>query len=299
MSRLNSFRELEHLRQLLREQRQNITTTVMMCGGPGCQPSGSQAVIDAVRDELSRQGLEPGVRLRVTGCHGFCEQGPVIVIEPGNVFYCHVSPEDAFEIVSQTVAKGEIIERLLYTDPVSGERVRTEQEVPFYRAQDQQLLSQNRLVDPCSIEDYIEAGGYSALTKVLNSMAPEEIIKEIKSSGLRGRGGGGFPTGRKWNECREAPGDEKYVICNADEGDPGAYMDRCVLEGNPHLILEGMMIGARAVGASRGYIYVRNEYPLAVDHSRIAVEQARELGLLGNNILGSSFSSRRFIVWCV
>ncbi len=290
MPRLNSYRELEHLREQLREQRQGITTTVMVCGGTGCQASNSQTVIDALRDELSRQGLDQSVRLCVTGCHGFCEQGPVMVIEPGNVFYCHVSPEDAFEIIYQTVMKGELVEHLLYTDPISGEIIRTEAEIPFYRAQDRQILSQNRKVDPCLIEDYIVAGGYSALTRVLNGVAPEEIINEIKSSGLRGRGGGGFPTGRKWNECRETPGDEKYVICNADEGDPGAYMDRCVLEGNPHLVLEGMMIGARAVGAHKGYIYVRNEYPLAVKHSQIAVEQARELGLLGDNILGSSFS---------
>jgi len=290
MTRLNSYRELEHLRQRLREQRQNITTTVMVCGGTGCRTSNSQAVIDAVRDELSGQGLDDNVRLCVTGCHGFCEQGPVIIIEPGNIFYCHVSPEDAFEIVYQTVMKGELIERLLYEDPVSGERFKTEAEIPFYKAQDRRILSQNRLVDPCSIEDYIVAGGYSALPRVLNGIAPEEIINEIKSAGLRGRGGGGFPTGRKWADCMKAPGDEKYVICNADEGDPGAYMDRCVLEGNPHLVLEGMMVGARAVGASKGYIYVRNEYPLAVKNSRIAVEQARELGLLGNNILGSSFS---------
>jgi NADH:ubiquinone oxidoreductase subunit F (NADH-binding)/(2Fe-2S) ferredoxin/NAD-dependent dihydropyrimidine dehydrogenase PreA subunit len=290
MTRLNSYRELEHLRQRFREQRQNITTTVMVCGGTGCRTSNSQAVIDAVRDELSGQGLDDSVRLCVTGCHGFCEQGPVIIIEPGNIFYCHVSPEDAFEIVYQTVMKGELIERLLYEDPVSGERFKTEAEIPFYKAQDRRILSQNRLVDPCSIEDYIVAGGYSALPRVLNGLAPEELVREIKSSGLRGRGGGGFPTGRKWGECMKAPGDEKYVICNADEGDPGAYMDRCVLEGNPHLVLEGMMVGARAVGASKGYIYVRNEYPLAVKNSRIAVEQARELGLLGNNILGSSFS---------
>jgi NADH-quinone oxidoreductase subunit F len=290
MSRLNSYRELEHLRERLREQRQNITTTVMVCGGTGCQASRSRVVIDAVKEELSRQKLEQRVRLCVTGCHGFCEQGPVIIIEPGNIFYCHVSPEDAFEIVYQTVMKGEVIERLLYVDAVSGKRAETEAEIPFYQAQDRQILSQNRLVDPCSIDDYIVAGGYSALPRVLNAMAPEEIIKEIKASGLRGRGGGGFPTGRKWNQCWEAPGDEKYVICNADEGDPGAYMDRCVLEGNPHLVLEGMMIGARAVGARKGYIYVRNEYPLAVKHSRIAVEQARQLGLLGDNILGSSFS---------
>jgi len=290
MSRLNSTREMEHLRERLREQRQSITTTVMVCGGTGCQASESQAVIDAVRDELSKQGLDASVRLCVTGCHGFCEQGPVIIIEPGNTFYCHVSPEDAFEIVYQTVMRGEVIERLLYTDLVSGERFQTESEIPFYQAQDRQILSQNRLVDPCSIEDYIVSGGYTALAKVLSAMAPEEIVEEIKASGLRGRGGGGFPTGRKWNECQEAPGDEKYVICNADEGDPGAYMDRCVLEGNPHLVLEGMMIGAWAIGARKGYIYVRNEYPLAVKNSRIAVEQARELGLLGNNILGSSFS---------
>ena len=290
MSRLNSFRELEHLRQQLREQRQNITTTVMVCGGTGCHASHSQAVIDAFRNELSRQGLDLRVRLCVTGCHGFCEQGSVIIIEPGNVFYCHVSPEDAFEVVYQTVMKGEIIERLLYTDPVSGKTVRIMSEIPFYRAQDRQILSQNLNVDPCSIEDYIVAGGYSALVRVLTRITPEEVIGEIKSSGLRGRGGGGFPTARKWSESRAAPGDEKYVICNADEGDPGAYMDRCVLEGNPHLVLEGMMIGAWAVGARKGYIYVRNEYPLAVKHSRIAVEQARGLGLLGDNILGSSFS---------
>ncbi|MFC1930323.1 NADH-ubiquinone oxidoreductase-F iron-sulfur binding region domain-containing protein [Chloroflexota bacterium] len=290
MSRLNSTRELEHLREELREKRKNITATVTVCQGPGCQPSRSQDVVDAVRDELSRQRLDHSVRLCVTGCHGFCEQGPVMVIEPGNVFYCHVSPGDAFEIVYQTVMKGELIERLLYIDPASGQKVITESENPFYRAQDQQILSQNRRVDPHSIEDYIVAGGYSAFTRALNGMSPGEIIKEIKASGLRGRGGGGFPTGLKWSECKEAPGDEKYVICNADEGDPGAFMDRGVLEGNPHLVLEGMMIGARAVGARKGYFYVRNEYPLAVEHSRIAVEQARDLGLLGDNILGSSFS---------
>jgi len=289
MTRLNSPRELEHLREQLRGQRQNITTTIKLCGGPGCQPSESQAVADAVSDEISRQGLEDKVRLCVTGCHGFCEVGPVMVIEPGNVFYCRVSPGDAFEIVYQTIMKGEIVERLLYENPVSGEKVETEAEVPFYQAQDQQLLSQNRMVNPCSIEDYIVAGGYSALPRVLNGMKPDDIINEIKSSGLRGRGGGGFPTGRKWHECREAPGDEKYVICNADEGAPGAYMDRGVLEGNPQLVLEGMMIGSRAIGARKGYIYVRNEYPLALKHSQIAVEQARELGLLGDNILGTGF----------
>jgi NADH-quinone oxidoreductase subunit F len=290
MSRLNSYRELEHLRENLREQRKKITTTVMICGGTGCKASQSQDVIDALQDELSRQELGSKVRLCVTGCHGFCEQGPVIIIEPGNVFYCHVAVKDAREIITQTVLTGKVIERLLYKDPITGKKIRTMKEIPFYRAQDRQILSQNLLVDACSIEDYIAAGGYSALTKVLKGINPEDVIKEINLSGLRGRGGGGFPTGRKWKECYEAPGNEKYVICNADEGDPGAYMDRCVLEGNPHLVLEGMMVGAWAVGAQKGYIYVRNEYPLAVKHSRIAVEQARELGLLGDNVLGSSFS---------
>lgn len=290
MSRLNSCRELEHLRQRLLEERQALTTTVLVCGGTACQASHSRDVIAAINNELSQQGLQGKVRLRATGCHGFCEQGPIVIIEPSNIFYCHVAPDDAFEIVSQTVARGEVIERLLYTDPISGEKVRTESDIPFYRQQHRHILSLNRLVDPRLIEDYIAAGGYSTLAGVLDKVAPEEIVNEIKASGLRGRGGGGFPTGRKWSECREAPGDEKYVICNADEGDPGAYMDRCVLEGNPHLILEGMMIGAWAVGAREGYIYVRNEYPLAVEHSRIAVQQMRELGLLGDNILGTSFS---------
>jgi len=252
MSRLNSLRELDHLRERVCDERRNITTTLTACGGTGCQASRSRDVIDAIRNELTQQGLDGKVRLRATGCHGFCEQGPIVVIEPGNIFYCHVTPDDAFEIVYQTVVRGEVIERLLYTDPVSGEKTRTESEIPFYSLQDRQLLSLNRQIDPCSIEDYIAAGGYSALTGVLDRVAPDEIIKEIQASGLRGRGGGGFPTGRKWTECREAPGDEKYVICNADEGDPGAYMDRCVLEGNPHLVLEGMMIGAWAVGARQG-----------------------------------------------
>jgi len=290
MSRLNSARELEHLRGQLCETRKEMTGTVMVCGGTGCRASRSKELVEALREELSKQGLDRKVRLCVTGCHGFCEQGPVMIIEPGNIFYCRVSPEDAFEIVYQTVLSGLPVERLLYTDPSTGRKARTQAEIPFYRAQDRQILSQNLMIDPCSIEDYIVAGGYAALVKTLNGTKPGEIIKEIKESGLRGRGGGGFPTGRKWSECQEAPGDEKYVICNADEGDPGAYMDRCVLEGNPHLVLEGMMIGARAVGASKGYIYVRNEYPLAVENSRTAVNQARELGLLGENVLGSSFS---------
>jgi NADH-quinone oxidoreductase subunit F len=247
-------------------------------------------VIDAVKKEVKKQKLGRKVLVRVTGCQGFCEQGPIMVLEPGNIFYCHLKPEDASDVVTKTLLKGEVIERLLYTDPVTSQRVQTEAEIPFYRAQDRQLLAQNKQLDPCSIEDYLAIGGYSALAKTLAELTPEAVIEKIRASGLRGRGGGGFPTARKWVECRSAPGDEKYVICNADEGDPGAYMDRSVLEGNPHLVLEGAMIGAFAVGAQSGYVYVRNEYPLAVMHARIAVQQAREFGFLGEHILGSDFS---------
>ncbi len=253
MRKICTISNLDALREKLQNYRKRFKTTLVLCGGTGCQASHSLELINRVKVELSNQGLEKEVLLRATGCHGFCEQGPIVVVEPDNIFYCHVMPDDAQEIIAKTVCNGEVIERLLYTDPVSGKTIRTESEIPFYRSQDRQLLAQNRQVDPCSIEDYIAIGGYSAISKTLEKMAPEAIIKEVKASGLRGRGGGGFPTGRKWAECLEAPGDEKYVICNADEGDPGAYMDRSVLEGNPHLVLEGMMIGAWPAGQPHGY----------------------------------------------
>jgi len=265
-------------------------STISICGGTGCRASGAQDVIDALRKGLEKRELEKSIRIRVTGCHGFCEQGPLMIIEPGNLFYCGLKPEDTAEIIDKTILRGEVLERLLYIDPVTSKKAQTGSEIPFYRAQDRQLLAQNMQVDPCSIEDYIAIGGYSALANTLAELSPEDIIKEIKVSGLRGRGGAGFPTADKWANCRSAPGEEKYVICNADEGDPGAYMDRSVLEGNPHLVIEGMMIGARAIGAEQGYVYVRNEYALAVEHVRIAVHQAREYGLLGSNILGLEFS---------
>ncbi len=290
MTKINTPKDLADLRNKILKDREKYRATLVICGGTGCQASRSGDVIDTIKKELDHQGLNESICLRTTGCHGFCEQGPLIVIEPDNLFYCHVSPDDVHEIISKTILNNEIIERLLYTDPVTGKLIKTESEIPFYRAQDRQILAQNRQVDPCSVEDYIAIGGYTALGKTLFEISPESVITEVTNSGLRGRGGGGFPTGRKWTECREAPGDEKYVICNADEGDPGAYMDRCVLEGNPHLVLEGMIIGAWAIGASQGYVYVRNEYPLAVSHIRAAVQQARDSGLLGENILGSSFS---------
>jgi len=290
MPRLNAIGELMVLHERLRADRANGGTILTVCGGTGCQANRSGAVIDEIRAELVRQGLSDRVTLRVTGCQGFCEQGPIMVIDPSNVFYCHIEPEDVAEIISRSIQGNEVIERLLYTDPATGKKVRTEAEIPFYRAQDRVLLSQNRQVDPCAIEDYIAIGGYSALARVLTEFDPGAVIAEISASGLRGRGGGGFPTGRKWADCRAAAGDEKYIICNADEGDPGAYMDRSVLEGNPHAVLEGMAIGSWAVGAEQGYVYVRKEYPLAVDHTRTAIAQAREFGLLGENILGSGFN---------
>jgi NADH-quinone oxidoreductase subunit F len=265
-------------------------TTVTMCCGTGCQASKSQRVAEAMKSALASAGLANSVEVRLTGCHGFCEQGPIVVIDPANILYRHVTPEDVPEVVNKTIRTGEVVDRLLYTDPVSGRKIVKESEIPFYQAQDRILLSQNRQVDPAHIEDYFAIGGYSAAAKVLGGMLPEAIIEEIKKSGLRGRGGGGFPTGRKWEQCRTADGDEKFVICNADEGDPGAYMDRSVLEGNPHAILEGMLIGSYAMGANQGYIYVRKEYPLAVQNTRKAIEQAREWGLLGENILGSGHS---------
>ena len=290
MRKLKNLKDLKRFREKLQAQRANITTTVTMCGGTGCRASACIKVVEALRVELASKKLADTICLRVTGCHGFCEQGPIMVIDPANTLYCQVSPEDVGEIVSKTIQGGEVVERLLYTDPASGNKITKESEVPFYRAQDRVLLSQNRMIDPGSIEDYIAIGGYSALAKVLEGMKPTEVIEEIKVSGLRGRGGGGYPTGRKWEHCRNATGDERFVICNADEGDPGAYMDRSILEGNPHAVLEGMLIGAYAIGSGSGYIYVRNEYPLAVTHARKALQEAREMGLLGENILGSELS---------
>jgi NADH-quinone oxidoreductase subunit F len=290
MLKLETRDDLSALRTSLAAERERARMTVIVCGGPGCHASGCGVVADALGEELHKEGLAETVCMRVTGCHGFCEQGPIVLIEPGSIFYCHVEPADVAEIVSSTICGGDLVERLLYREPTSGSTVRTEPEVPFYRLQDRTLLALHPKIDSSSIADYIAIGGYSTLAEVLRDYRPEEVIREITASGLRGRGGGGFPTGRKWASCRAASGDEKYVICNADEGDPGAYMDRSILEGNPHLVLEGMLIGGWAIGAAQGYIYVRNEYPLAVAHAREAVEQAREFGLLGENILGSGLS---------
>jgi NADH-quinone oxidoreductase subunit F len=290
MPKITSTQNLEVLHERLRAERDDGALLMTICGGPGCQATNCQDVVTEVKKELGSNGLNGKVRLRVTGCHGFCEQGPIMVIDPSNIFYHHVGPEDVSEILNRTVRDGETIDRLLYTDPATNKKVVTEADVPFYQAQSPTLLSQNRWVDPLSIEDYIAIGGYGGLAKVLSGMTPEAVIEEIEASGLRGRGGGGFPTARKWAACRAARGEEKYVICNADEGDPGAFMDRGVLEGNPHAVLEGMIIGAYAIGCEKGYIYVRNEYPIAVDHANEAIRQAREYGFLGKDILGSGMT---------
>jgi len=286
---LSSPSELENLRQSILQKRDPTRLCVTICAGTGCRASGAEAVIQAFKDEIEKREIQVNVELKETCCHGFCERGPIVVIRPKRIFYQRVKPKDIPEIISETVLNGNIIERLLYVDPATNEKITYEPDVPFYNRQTRNIFSANEEIDPTEIEDSIAIGGYSALSKVLFHMSPKEVISEIKKSGLRGRGGGGFPTGRKWDSCRDAKGATKYVICNADEGDPGAYMDRSLLEGNPHSILEGMIIGAYAIGSHQGYIYVRNEYPLAVRNAGIAIEQAMDYGLLGKDILGSGF----------
>ncbi len=290
MSKIRTHEELDNLRKSIRDKEDPSKTCITVCGGTGCTALGSQSVIDAFTTELQRTGLTGRVSVKKTGCHGFCERGPVVVILPQEIFYPQVTPEDVPEIVTKTVIGNEIIERLLYTDPVSGRKIVYDHEVPFYQKQKRIVLRDNGRLDPTDIYDYIAHDGYLALSKALTSMTPEKVIEEVEKSGLRGRGGAGFPTGRKWRLARAAKGDLKYVVCNGDEGDPGAFMDRSVMEGNPHLVLEGMAIAAYAIGSRIGYIYVRAEYPLAVVNLRAAISQAQELGLLGENILDSGFS---------
>jgi len=247
-------------------------------------------IVEAFHQELKKRGLSEKIAVKTTGCHGFCERGPMVLISPEGIFYQQFKIQDVPEIVEKTLLGKEVIDELLYKDPGTGRTIQKERDIPFYKLQKRVLLGENLLIDPTSIDDYIAQGGYLALAKALAGMSPEAVVDEVKRSGLRGRGGGGFPTGRKWESCRKAEGTDKYVICNADEGDPGAYMDRSLLEGNPHKILEGMIIGAYAIGAAQGYVYVRNEYPLAVTHAHLAIDAAREFGFLGENIFGSGFS---------
>lgn len=262
--------------------------TIAACG-TGCLAVGAKLVCEAFERQIEQLGVQDRVCLKRTGCHGFCEQGPVIVVHPERIFYPRVTVKDVPEIVRRTALDGEPVERLLYRDPVTGQPCVHDYDVPFYKAQTRIVLRYNAELDPLDLDDYIARDGYAAAAKALTEMKPDEVIEEIKLAGLRGRGGAGFPTGLKWEICRSQPGDEKYLICNADEGNPGAYMDRSLLEGSPHAIIEAMIIAAYAIGASQGIIYVRAEYPIAVRHAQIAIQQAREAGLLGENIFGSGF----------
>ena len=262
---------------------------ISVCGGTSCSASNARLLKESLEASIGKHRLGKKVGLRRTGCHGFCEHGPLVILSPEGICYEKVKPEDVPEIIEQTVINQKVIERLLYVDPETGEKIEQESEIPFYKRQTRTLLAGNKLIDCTQIDDYIALSGYESLVKVLTTMSREDVIVEIKNAGLRGRGGAGFPTATKWELCRSQPGDTKYVICNADEGDPGAYMDRSVLEGNPHSVLEGMIIGAFAMGAHEGHVYVRLEYPLAVENLGIAIERARERGLLGADILGAGF----------
>ncbi len=287
---IGSPADLEALRKKIKKKRDPSARIVRVCIGTGCAAKGSRRLYELFCEAAGEAGDSVEIEAVSVGCHGFCERGPIIEIQPGEIIYQSVEEPDVEEIFRETVLSGRMVDRLLYEDPVSGKKAVTAEEIPFYNVQKRIVLAENGRIDPKNIEDYLAKGGYSALARALTTMSPEQIIAEVELSGLRGRGGGGFPTGRKWRSCREASGLPKYVICNGDEGDPGAFMDRSIMEGNPHSVIEGMIVGAYAIGASQGYIYVRNEYPLAVEHLRIALTQAMEYGFLGENILGSPFS---------
>ncbi len=289
MARLNSPEELDKFRQDILSKRDPNTPCISICAGAGCLATGASDVISAFKAEIEKLGLQADVNTKETGCPGFCERGPVVVIYPEEICYLQVTPEDVPEIVSQTIKAKKIVERLVYVDPTTGEKATHESDIPFYKNQERNIIGSNINIDPKTIDDYLALGGYSALAKVLSQMTDEEVLEEVKKSNLRGRGGGGFPAGRKWEGSRNAPEETKYVIVNADEGDPGAFMDRALLEGNPHSILEGLIIGGYAIGSHEGYIYVRQEYPLAVENINIAIQQAEAYGFLGKNILGSGF----------
>ncbi|MBN1401834.1 MAG: NAD(P)H-dependent oxidoreductase subunit E, partial [Anaerolineae bacterium] len=262
---------------------------VLVCAGTSCTASGSVSVLQALRAEVARRGLEGEVRVVETGCRGFCAMGPVMIIYPEGIFYCQVQPSDIEEMVEETLIKGRVVERLAYQEPLTHQAVPFYEDIPFYGKQQRITLRNCGLIDPERIEEYIARDGYEALAKVLTTMTPQQVIDEVRDSGLRGRGGAGFLTGLKWEFTAKAPGEVKYIVCNADEGDPGAFMDRSILEGDPHSVVEGMAIAGYAIGAKEGYIYCRAEYPLAIKRLKLAIQQATEYGLLGANILGTDF----------
>ncbi|KPJ53326.1 NADH dehydrogenase [candidate division TA06 bacterium DG_24] len=284
MANLRSINDLERLRKEIVKDRDPDRAVISISSATCGQARGSLDIVQAFEEAIG--GHEDRISLRVTGCHGFCNAEPNVIIYPGEIFYQHLKPDDASRVV-ESVLKEEIVDNLVVSE--NGDRFVHLCEIPFYRSQVRAIMGDNPLIDPTRIDDYIAVGGYRMLGKIFE-MEPEEVVEEIKRSGLRGRGGAGFSTGKKWEVTRQQPGPVKYIICNADEGDPGAYMDRSILESNPHSVIEGMILGAYAIGANEGWIYVRNEYPLAVKHIMLALEQAEGLGLLGESILGSGFS---------
>ncbi|MDY6971763.1 MAG: NADH-quinone oxidoreductase subunit NuoF [Thermodesulfobacteriota bacterium] len=289
MPELRSIEDLEKSRQDISSRRDPDKPCIAVCAGTGCIPLGAKKVLEALGEEVKKQGLEDEIQLKETGCPGFCEKGPIVNIYPQGICYCGVQPDDTGDIVS-AAAEGGTVERLLYVDPVTKEKATYEHDNAFYKYQKRLVLGNNSRLDPRNIDDAIALGGYSALGKVLSQMTPDQVVHEVEKSEIRGRGGAGFPTGRKWRIVKDSPGDTKYVIVNCDEGDPGAFMDRAIMEGNPHSVLEGLIIGAYAMGASNGIVYVREEYPLAVENVSLALEQARGYGFLGEDILGSGFA---------
>ncbi|MDO9535108.1 MAG: NADH-ubiquinone oxidoreductase-F iron-sulfur binding region domain-containing protein [Bacillota bacterium] len=284
--------DFSKLQEQLKKSRQDKSSYIAVCGDTGCTVWGSKKVKNIVQDYLEKKGLGQKVGLKFTGCLGLCESGPDVMVFPQGIIYQKVMESDVEEIIDKTVLRGEVIERLLYQDPLTGQKYVYADDIPFYKKQERRLIGNNWTNDPTSIEDYLSLNGYEALVKVLTSMSGREVIEEVLKTRLRGRGGAGFPTGLKWEECYEAVSDRKFIICNADEGDPGAFMDRSLLEGNPHSVLEGLIIGGYAIGAAEGIIYIRAEYPTAVAKVRLAIAQAEEMGLLGENILGSNFNFR-------
>jgi len=290
MPRIASSKEFDQLQREILSKRDPNKTCITLCSGTACLATGSDKVATTIKEELKKHGLEKDVDFKRTGCHGFCEQGPILEIYPEEICYVNVKPDVIPEIVSKTIKEKKIIERFCYIDPVTKKIIPHKSEIPFYKNQLRVLLDHNGIIDPKNIEDYIAVGGYHALAKALFELTPEEVLEEIKKANLRGRGGGGFPAGKKWETTKKASGEPKYVIVNCDEGDPGAYMDRSIMEGNPHCVLEGLIIGAYAIGSHEGFIYVRQEYPLAVENVYLAIEQAEKYGFLGKNILGSGFN---------
>jgi len=303
MVKLRSTEDLKAFREKCKQELEKSKLRILVCAGTGCVASGSLEIyeefkrlltekglnVDCVLDEEDNCNNNKSFKVAKSGCHGFCAQGPLVRIEPEDILYTHVKLDDVEEIINETIVGGRIVERLIYENPTTGEKFAKEHEIPFYKKQQRRVLANCGVIDPESLEEYVANGGYEGLESAL-AKTPQEVIDDIISAGLRGRGGGGFPTGRKLQFGKNAKGDKKYVICNGDEGDPGAFMDRSVMEGDPHRVLEGMAISAYAIGADEGYIYVRAEYPMAIKRLRIAIQEAIDAGIIGDSVLGSDFS---------